>query len=104
MPKEKLHINFKDSLEDIEKAVDEYFSKEENRQDFLNYLKKESEKPYNTHLLCNEICCEYNKPDDPDMGTICWCSKYLNEQEELCEKECNKRWWYEPLIGGDDGE
>ena len=97
--KKKLNISFQDTLDDISKKLDEYFSDEKNRQDFLEYMKEESEKPYNTHLLCNEICCEYNKPEDPDMGTICWCDKYLTGQEELCEKECDKRWWYEPLFG-----
>lgn len=103
---EKLHINFKDNLEDIERKLDEYFSDEKNRQDFLDYLEEENKKPYNTHLLCNEICCEYNKPDNPDIGTICWCDKYLSKQEKLCDKECGKRWYYEPIFGPleeDDG-
>lgn len=84
--------------------IDKHFSDPKNRKEFLNYLEEEQKKPYNTHLLCNEISCKYNRPEDPDIGTICWCDKYLNEQEELCEKECNKRWWYEMQIGSSEKE
>ena len=84
--------------------IDKHFSDSKNREEFLNYLEEEQKKPYNIHLLCNEISCKYNRPEDPDIGTICWCDKYLNEQEELCEKECNKRWWYEMQIGSSEKE
>jgi hypothetical protein len=41
---------------------------------------------------------------DYDMGTIMWCSKYKEGQEELCNKECRKRWSYELNICRPDKE
>lgn len=98
MPKEKLHISFHDPLEVIEKKIDEWFAVEENKQSFLKYLEEENKKPCWTHLHCMEPC-EHLRPLDADMGTIEWCDKYLVGQEELCEKECGKRWSYEPSFG-----
>ena len=58
-------------------------------------MEKELKKPCFTHLQCNIIWCKYNRSNNPDMGTITWCKKYKNGQEDLCEKECSKREWYE---------
>lgn len=79
------------TLEDI----DEFFKDPKNVEDFQKYMEKELKKPCFTHLQCNIIWCKYNRPNNPDMGTITWCKKYKNGQEDLCEKECGKREWYE---------
>lgn len=79
------------TLEDI----DEFFKDPKNVEDFQKYMEKELKKPCFTHLQCNIIWCKHNRPNNPDMGTITWCKKYKNGQEDLCEKECGKREWYE---------
>ena len=60
-------------------------------------INEELRSPCYTHLQCNRMDCKYNKPDEPDMGTITYCDKYLDnpEQEKKCKKECNKREWYD---------
>lgn len=100
MSDKELDINFhRDTFEEIERKINEYFSDPKNVEDFRKYMEEESKKPVWNHLQCNIIWCKHNKPDDPDMGTITWCSKYKNGEEELCEKECGKREWYEPILG-----
>lgn len=94
----KLHTDDEDNLEDIEESLNNYLSNDENKEEFSKYLDEWSKLPFNTHLLCNEISCKYNRPNNPEIGTICWCSKYSNNQEDICNKECNKRWWYELSI------
>ena len=79
------------TLEDI----DEFFKDPKNVEDFQKYMEKELKKPCFTHLQCNIIWCKHNRPNNPDMGTITWCKKYKNGQEDLCEKACGKREWYE---------
>ena len=93
-----MDINHKDIWEEIEKKLNEYFSDPKNVEDFRKSMNEELKKPYYTHLGCMEPC-EYCMPKDADMGTIMWCDKYLVGQEELCDKECGKRWTYEPIIG-----
>lgn len=92
------------TLEDI----DEFFKDPKNVEDFQKYMEKELKKPCFTHLQCNIIWCKYNRPNNPDMGTITWCKKYKNGQEDLCEKECGKREWYEldlpDIESGDNNE
>lgn len=97
--KSKLDIHWSEPIEKTLQKIDEYFSNEENRQEFLMFMEEESKKPCFTHLNCLEMWCEHNKPDNADMGTITWCDKYLNGQEELCEKECGKRTYYESIFG-----
>lgn len=87
--------NDRSIVEKIIENLDEYFKDPNNKQDFIEALHEEMHKPYNTHLQCNEIQCKYNRPDDPDMGTITWCNKYMSDQEKLCAKECGKRSWYD---------
>ena len=91
-----------ETLNKVLKKIDEFFKDPKNVKDFKKHMKKESNKPCYTHLQCNIIWCKYNKPKNPDMGTITWCSKYTNGQEELCNEQCGKREWYELHIGGDD--
>ena len=93
-----MSINDPEVIYDILKNIHEFFSKEENRQDFLKYMEEESKQDCWTHLHCMEPC-KHCMPKNADMGTIMWCDKYLVGQEELCEKECGKRWSYEPIIG-----
>lgn len=75
--------------------INEFFDDPKNVEDFKKYMDEEMKKPYMTQLQCNIIWCEHNGPEDPDMGTITYCNKYCNGQEELCNKECGKREWYE---------
>lgn len=104
MSKDKLDIHWNDPIEETLQKIDEFFSKEENRQDFLKFVEEESKKPCFTHLQCNEIDCVFNRPDNPDMGTITWCDLFENGQEELCEEKCGKRTWFEPIFRRIDEE
>lgn len=87
--------NDRSVIKTIIKNIDEYFKDPNNKQDFLEALEEEMNKPYNTHLQCNEIQCKHNRPDDPDMGTITWCNRYVCNQEKLCDEECGRRSWYD---------
>lgn len=86
------------TFKEILNNIDNYFKDPKNVKDFNKYMKIELNKPCFSHLQCNTIWCKYNKPNNPEMGTITWCSKYKNNQEELCNKECSKRQWYELSI------
>lgn len=100
--KDKLDIHYSEPIEKTLKKIEEYFSKEENRKDFLKYCEEESKKDVWTHLHCLEFYCPHNQPKDPDMGTITWCDKYLCEQKEQCEKECGKRTCYYDINTGEE--
>ena len=76
----------------IEK-VEEYFSDPKNVEDFKNYLDEEMKKPYMTQLQCNCMWCEYNAPEDADMGTITYCTRYEDTKEN--KYICKEREWYE---------
>lgn len=92
-----------ETLNKVLKGIDDFFKDPENVKDFKKYLKEELDKPCYTHLHCMEPC-QYRMPEDCDMGTIMWCSRYKEGQEDLCDKECGKRWSYELSIHRPDKE
>lgn len=92
-----------ETLDKVLKRIDDFFKDPENVKDFKQYLEEELDKPCYTHLHCMEPC-QYRMPIDYDMGTIMWCSKYKEGQEELCNRECGKRWSYELNICRPDKE
>lgn len=88
-------VNNPEILEEVLQNINKHFSNPKNVKKFKKIMNKEMKKPVNTHLQCNIIYCKYNRPKNPDMGTITYCKKYKNNQEELCNKECGNREWYE---------
>lgn len=85
-------VNDKDTVDKIIKAIDEYFADPKNVEKFKKYLENELTKPYMTNLQCNCCWCIYNEPRDPDMGTITYCSKYKDTEEN--KYICEQREWY----------
>ena len=83
----------KEILNKINNKINKYFSDPKNVEDFDKYLKEELKKPYMAQLQCNCIWCKYNGPENPDMGTITYCTKYKNKEEN--KYICEDREWYE---------
>lgn len=87
-----MSINNKDIFDEIERKLNEYFSDPKNVEEFKSYLDEELKKPYYTQLQCNTIWCKYNRPKNPDMGTITYCSKYKDTKKN--KYICEKREWF----------
>ena len=81
--------------EEILNKINKYFSDSKNVEEFEKYIEEELKKPYMTQLQCNCIWCEYNRPENPDMGTITYCLKYKNKEEN--KYICEDREWYKFL-------
>ena len=82
-------MNNEEILETILNKINKYFSDPKNEK----YMEEELKKPYMAQLQCNCIWCEHNGPKNPDMGTITYCLKYRNEEEN--KYICEDREWYE---------
>ena len=52
-------VNDKDTIDEIIKAIDEYFADPKNVEKFKKYLESELTKPYMTNLQCNCCWCIY---------------------------------------------
>lgn len=83
-----MSVNDIDAIDNLIETIKQKFKDPEFVKDFKKCVEEELEKPYMKQLNCYNYDCEFNEPKSPDIGTICWCSKYvdIDENANICDK------------------